>query len=160
MVLLVCPTYCRLHFVHVRQYIKLELLQVMLVLHSCSTNVAVHFIFPLVLSLGQYRHCFFAIHLFLSMVLVFIMVNDLDLFGVLSGVWLTIVSEVLAWISPLLERNSLKVGCLRGPPAMGLVGKISDLTFLGVFDVSVGAFGALILTSALTIRSLRFLGLL
>ena len=48
MVLLVCPTYCFLHFLQVIQYTRLELLQVILVLLSCSTDVTVHLILPLV----------------------------------------------------------------------------------------------------------------
>ena len=91
------------------------------------------------------------------------MVNDLHLLGLLSEFWLTDVTEELEWISCLLRvilvRNSCMVGCFWVAMFVVTVGKVNPLAFFWVLLV-IDILGIFNLTSALTIRSLRFLGLL
>ena len=129
MVLLVCPTYCREHFLHVLQYTRLELLQVILVLQSYCTDVAVHVIFPLVFSIGQYLHNFLVMHLFLIRFGgLLTVVSDMLTLAVVLVVVVISVSDVLAWMSSLLfgfflRKSNIEV-CLVEAFLVPPVGKI------------------------------------
>ena len=126
MVFLVCQTYCREHFLHVMQYIRFELLQVMLVLQSYVNPVTVHLIFPLVFSIGQYLHIVLHMHLFLIMFGGFVtVVSDLLLLAFMPVLFVISVSDALSWRSLLLLdfffRKSIMEVCFLGavimPPA-------------------------------------------
>ena len=134
MVLLVCPTYCFLHCLQVMQYIRLELLQVILVLLSCSANVTLHFILPLVFKIGQYLHCFFALHLFLIWFAVYITVSDVLFVTVISLSWVVFVTEVLPckaslFVGLLFRKSSIEL-CFFGVNFVLILGKVSSLALL------------------------------
>ena len=157
MVLFVCPIYCFLHFLHVMQYIRLELLHVILVLLSYSTDVAVHIILPLVFKIGQNLHCFFAMHLFLIWFVVHIVVSDVLRVTCVALFLVTVVVEVLpcraSFSLGFFVRKSSMVLCFCGAFFLFPSGKVSSLAlFFGCRNKT--AFGGFFFTSALTIRSL------
>ena len=72
----------------IMQYMRLELLHVMFVLHWSPSCVTLQVIVPAVLSLGQYMYCSFAMHWFCIMLGVFIFVEDQLLLDFISDSFL------------------------------------------------------------------------
>ena len=118
----------------------------MFVLLSCIAEVAVHFILPLVFKTGQYLHCFFAMHLFLTWFVVRVTVCDILLVTVVSLSFVIVVTKVLPrrGVPSLgfLVRKSSMVCCFVRALYVFPCGKINSLAlFFGSMYRSVVDFG-------------------